>query len=488
MLVQYFKCTLLSDVVLNSTAATEGQQTSLDYIPGANFLGIAASRLYDQLSAQEAHDIFHSGKFRFSDAHISHDGELTYKVPLSWFFAKGDSLSDHLYIHHLNENKERIQFKQARSGYFSLQSRKLLSVNKDFSLKSAYDAELRKAKEGRLFGYEALKQGQYFIFKISSEDKQLMQLVSPTLIGKQRLGRSRTAQYGLVQIEPIDINATEESVGQTKQQLILYAKTDWCFYNQYGMPTLQPCTQQHLELPIGAKIDWAKSQIRTRSYAPWNGKRHTRDADRHVIEKGSVVIVDIKACESPVGTGHLADGIGMYKAEGLGEVWLNPPFLNTTNSNGKLDFTLTVESSTATIYYPSVSLNNGDKQLIDCVKKREHKDKSMVNHLKIVNKFISENKGKYKKISNSQWGAIRNYAAQNTEKAILQKELFGKDNELGYLNHGIYTDLWEQNGRIDLLRHSLDNNFRDYIDAKIKLTDEEIPELVEKLAATFQKK
>lgn len=41
-----FKCTLLSDVILNQKAATEGPNQTLDFIPGSNFLGIVASKLY----------------------------------------------------------------------------------------------------------------------------------------------------------------------------------------------------------------------------------------------------------------------------------------------------------------------------------------------------------------------------------------------------------------------------------------------------------
>lgn len=37
-----FKCKLLSDVILNQRAATEGNQESLAFIPGNCFLGIVA--------------------------------------------------------------------------------------------------------------------------------------------------------------------------------------------------------------------------------------------------------------------------------------------------------------------------------------------------------------------------------------------------------------------------------------------------------------
>ena len=53
-----FKCTLLSDVILNQKAATDGPNKTLDFIPGSSFLGIAASRLYSELEKKASWDIF----------------------------------------------------------------------------------------------------------------------------------------------------------------------------------------------------------------------------------------------------------------------------------------------------------------------------------------------------------------------------------------------------------------------------------------------
>ena len=38
-----FECKLLSDVILNQSAATDGNNSTLDFIPGNSFLGIVAS-------------------------------------------------------------------------------------------------------------------------------------------------------------------------------------------------------------------------------------------------------------------------------------------------------------------------------------------------------------------------------------------------------------------------------------------------------------
>ena len=81
-----FKCTLLSDVILNQKAATDGPNKTLDFIPGSSFLGIAASRLYAELEKKARWDIFHSGKVKFGDAHPSSEGKRGLKAPLAMYY------------------------------------------------------------------------------------------------------------------------------------------------------------------------------------------------------------------------------------------------------------------------------------------------------------------------------------------------------------------------------------------------------------------
>lgn len=71
-----FKCTLMSDLIISQTSSTEGNQKTLDFIPGNNFLGIVAGSLYDKdkLTNEQQLAIFHSGKVRFGDANPSAEG------------------------------------------------------------------------------------------------------------------------------------------------------------------------------------------------------------------------------------------------------------------------------------------------------------------------------------------------------------------------------------------------------------------------------
>lgn len=85
------KCTLLSDVVLRDTPTTESKAQTLTFIPGNNFLGVAARSLYDKEDGR-THLLFHSGSVRFGDAHPGIDDIRGVKGPAALFYPKLSSI------------------------------------------------------------------------------------------------------------------------------------------------------------------------------------------------------------------------------------------------------------------------------------------------------------------------------------------------------------------------------------------------------------
>ena len=142
-----FKCKLLSDVILNQRAATEGNQESLTFIPGNCFLGIVAKD-YMNFQPQEQAEIFHSGHVRFGDAHpASKDAKTrSLHIPASLFYPKLKSLSEESYIHHFysrSDDKNGAggqpqQLKQCREGYYEFAENEANAVEslKNFAIKS----------------------------------------------------------------------------------------------------------------------------------------------------------------------------------------------------------------------------------------------------------------------------------------------------------------------------------------------------------------
>lgn len=324
-----FKCKLLSDVILNQRAATEGNQESLTFIPGNCFLGIVAKD-YMSFPIKEQTEIFHSGHVRFGDAHPASKEAKTRSlhIPASLFYPKLKSLGEESYIHHFysrSDDKNGTQgqpqqLKQCREGYYEFAENEANAVDsqKSFAIKSAYDRTLRKSKDSQMFGYEGLEKGSEFYFSVEIDDEALAPIIEEKLTGRKHVGRSKTAQYGLIEITKGSFQEIPSAPSlfsiNGNSYITVYADGRLIFLDETGTATFQPTAQM---LGLNGEIDWEKSQIRTFQYAPWNGKRQTRDADRVGIEKGSVFVV--KLHEPPTGS-QLPSYVGNYNNEGFGKV------------------------------------------------------------------------------------------------------------------------------------------------------------------------
>jgi len=463
-----FKCTLLSDVILNVKAATEGNNNTLDFIPGNNFLGIVAKE-YDKFSEQKQIEIFHSGKVRFGDAHPvekKHESIRSLHIPASMYYQKLEPISNVCYIHHFHDYKKdakTVQLKQCRSGYYAFIPEEdgtkgiafPASASKTFAIKSAYDREMRRSEDEKMYGYQSLRQNQSFLFEVECDNDDLAEEISKCLIGEKHIGRSRTAQYGLVKIEKAEFENIKGSKAPfnigSKQYIAVYAEGRLIFLDDEGIPTFQPTPEALGIKDKEAKIDWQKSQIRTFQYAPWNYQRQCRDTDRCGIEKGSVFIVETK---DPVESDTAI--VGAYLNEGFGKVIYNPAFLNAIEGkNGFVTYKVPQrEKGAETERIEPVNPSSLLKYLM--AKCQQEKDDEEI--MDKVNTFVKDNVKKLtRKTSASQWGQIRSIAMSNTKEADIMEKLFGVtnegfDKEKGYLTHGVASDDWKDCGGLTKLK------------------------------------
>lgn len=455
-----FKCTLLSDVVLNQRAATKGEQSTLDFIPGNNFLGIVAGKIYAE-HRELALDILHSGKVHFGDAHPACDNVRSLRIPASYFYPKLGSYKQECYVHHLANHaklKEK-QLKQCRNAFVAFKDRTFcdVPVQVTFSLKSAYDRENRRSKDSQMYGYEALDKGLVLYFEIEVEEslKSAADLICECLEGNKRIGRSKTAQYGLVKIEKADFKEPESSA-MDGDSAIVYADGRLIFFDEYGLPTFVPTAKQ-LGFE-GGEIDWGKSQVRTFQYSPWNFKRQSRDMDRCGIEKGSVfVIKNVSSCPEKSAI------VGEFKNEGFGKVIYNPAFLKA-DADGKVLLqyeTLDGDSREVSATTDSEQDTLGGTDLLDYLFREKKRNEESAEVYKLVNKFVSEEAKLWRGESfASQWGTIRSIANKCNDNSSIIKEIFGtkEATDKGYLTHGIAKEKWAANGRLETLESFLKKN------------------------------
>lgn len=426
-----FRCTLKSDIILNVKSASEGPNASLDFIPGSCFLGVVAKELYDS-SNEKSFVLFHSGKVRFGDAHPAMDKFRTLRVPSLWYAPKGEKLSEGNVVvwpeYSRKDDNEGPdgnprQFKQCRTGFYAFtdltNTATPYNATKTVAIKSAYDSEKRCSEDNKMYLYESLATDQVYYFTVEIDDESMVSVIKDALSGMRHIGRSRTAQYGLVEIEEhpdfIEYSAKTADNGNEAR---IYADGRLIFLDKNGMPTVTP-TEDEMGLPAGSRIDWSKSQTRTFQYSPWNSKRQAFDTDRYGIEKGSVIVVKF-----PDGIA-ISDGyIGSYNNEGFGKILVNPAFLDSeAGTNGKCIYHVNdVDGPKPQIQSAIENIN--DSALLAFVNKRYIQNNLEDKVYKSVQEFKRKNSVRfsYKNAPGaSQWGAIRQLASSGTESSIISR-------------------------------------------------------------------
>ncbi len=450
-----FKCTLLSDVIVNRKSASEGANGTLDFIPGNNFLGIVAAH-YEEFG-DDAFAVFHSGLVRFGDAHpIGENGFRTLRAAASIFTPKYSTdakiyFNYHLIPNPLSDDVKYLQLKQIRSGFFdySLLPPVKSETQSHYSIKSAFDRETRRSKDKAMFGYEALREGLVLLFEVEAENESLLGKIRDLLIGEKHLGRSRSAQYGLVRIEPIvfqQVCSTNNSI--LNGLYTVYADGRLVFVDKYGVPSFHP-EATDFGFPEGARILWEKSQVRTFQYAPYNGIRKTFDADRCGFEKGSVFVID-----SPGGSPAESSYVGCFRNEGFGRVIYNPSFLSVESFYDEPDnkYSSTIQEK---VMAPPAET---DSPFIKFLKERNNQEVVFSSIYKTVNRWAGENQAAFSGESfASQWGTIRSIAMRDRICGKLKDALFGTRKDApGYLMHGVAKEKWEVRRRRRLLEDFID--------------------------------
>lgn len=409
----YFIVEARTELVLPTSSTSTGNVLSWDYIPGSRFLGIAAKNLYDQLSPPQRLQVFHNGSYSFGDAlPVMDHRHRSYHLPLSIFGIKGTSLIEHTnYVYHKlpdQHSASNTQLVQRRGGYITT-DKFYLQVKKRFALKAAFDRETRRAKDEAMFGFESLLPGQKFIFslRINDDDERLMDLVVQSLEGLHSVGKSKTAQYGKVYIQKIPPPSTVSYLSEG-EYLYIYVDTPIALFNPYGYPTFQ-LTPSLFQLPKSSAIDWSKSQVRTYNYSTWNIKRSALNTQRHVIVPGSVLVVSIK---EDISIDKLPTQVGAYRAEGLGRVMYNPDFLHASSSG---EWSWKVQSpkslSTSASSHTSTEATDSSNPFIaHLAKSKRNREREYQLYQKVYDFMESASQSKLKRISSSQWGALRERA------------------------------------------------------------------------------
>lgn len=462
MKIIYFKAYLKSKAIFSERAISTGPADCLPYIPGSAFLGLVASKLYNRFP-DSTFDIFHNGKIRFGSAYpVTTGGLPTIPIPLSWHVEKGekchkDGILERNSIYNclrleknIEDTSERqgIQLKSIREGFFSWDGT-YIRPDTTYDLKTATDLSKHgRSKEEQLYGYESLDPGDFWYFSVEFDDiitDEISEAIATELTtGTKRMGKSRSSEYGgnliIERVKQLELPCEPDKKAPI-DAIHYYCLTDIALRNnETGAPTLIP-EPVHFHLDDTAKFDPERSYIRSRTYTSFNKKRQLYDLEKQAICRGSLITFH---CSGKVLTDDylriIQDGIGCYRNEGLGKVFVNPSFLLkeyfepiemirplVNDSMGALE---------QTVSDPLIHWIN-EKAEEDRIEERaitmvEGWLPILANTIKIMGK---------KAPSKSQWSQLRHIAMKSQTPASLHEMLFG---DRGLCSHGVSKDQWNE--------------------------------------------
>jgi hypothetical protein len=433
-----------------------------------------ASGIYEKVSPQMAYDIFHSGKVRFGNGYISVNSCTFYPLPKNFLREKSNPLSKNIYVHGFVDpsnldGEGKVQLKAMSSGFISNHGDLIQNVQSNFTIRSAYDRDTRSSKEGAMFGFQSLAKGQSFVFSVQYDDEAYVTTVENALIGDVQIGKSKSAEFGQVNIQLKSENEASEFIDAQNFTLV-YFESDTVFQS---LDLNERITITDLGLEKG-EINWSKSQVRYSDYCNWNAKRSTHNARRKCVAKGSVLYVEATNIKGKA-------AVGEYQAEGLGRLIYNPIFLSCDSMGKTIMEFRSIPSSTV----KSQEVKSRESSLIDILEERKGKLDIEVAIVNYINTKLSEDTAEIKalkRISSSQWGSLRKIASQSKNVDTLMSKLF--DSEVGFLKHGIsYQKYWgvrEESAIVTLKSILTDFNYSNR-------ADNYMPLLLEKFCAEISK-
>ena len=204
---------LLSPVILSSYVSDNNLTGTLDHIPASSISGLFVARYIFKEKIKEAHkdDIFFSWFLRnnivFTNAYISEKEDYSeidmLPTPLCVKKIKNDDLIINILIDDIDEQTVST----SSFSYINGNHIKTTEPQKVINFHHKRDRLKGHTTDEGMFNYEALVPGQVFKGEIHGDEKTLKKFKE--VFGEKiyaRLGKSRGAEYGKVEISILDIN------------------------------------------------------------------------------------------------------------------------------------------------------------------------------------------------------------------------------------------------------------------------------------------
>ena len=318
-----------------------GGHESLTYIPGTSILGACVGALGIAPSDALFTALFLSDQTRFLNAYPLLDGARTLPRPLTLRIGKSkptrvidalegtgnergiESLRTH--FNPLNLQPPADSMKSARES-FACESDVSVTVTltKQEQVHVGIDRATRAAQDGVLFTYESIPAGTRFRSIIATTNEEVAALLTRKTQFELRLGRSRSAGYGMAKATLA--KATDGREYSARGSTVPVQATIITLIADY-LPHLEsaPVDSFMSELAAALGVDCKSITVRasaTRMVRGFRGVWGLPRPARVALAKGSVVVIS-KTVDATRLTNLSEGGIGARRNEGFGRVAVN---------------------------------------------------------------------------------------------------------------------------------------------------------------------
>ncbi len=231
----------LAPIVIARNFGDRNLIETLGYIPASSILGIFASEYIKQkpiehIERDEAfYNWFLNGKIIFTNAYLFYEGKEFLPCPFTLQKEKTDNNT----IYNLlepSDSKDTTAVNEFVNIYNGKEVKTKIPET-IINFHHARDSRIGgKSTEGKIFYYEAIKEGQLFCSYIIGEEEQIDKFKKTFLSPlKANIGRSRNIQYGYIRIE-IDDKVSNYDDLEIENEFTITFTSPALFYNKYGYP------------------------------------------------------------------------------------------------------------------------------------------------------------------------------------------------------------------------------------------------------------
>ena len=328
-----FSITTCAPIIISTGYGGSNYTGSFDYIPGSTIRGIIASKflemnptLKNAETDPEFRSLFLNSEVIYKSAFLSISNTRSLPIPknIKKQKASKEQIFDTFENAHLSaEPSAEI------SGYMAENEIQSVDTNINFHHARLNNRVEGKPESGGIFSYESINKNVTFECEIIADRKRLERIVDFTNSPfETTMGRSRTSQYGKVQITKMKI-VNCETLKKDNTSISIHFVTPAIILNENGFPCVNISTlKNHLEKRFDFTIHsieydengYQKSIIKSDTFETYNRLWGMKTCSSLAFDAGTVMKVNADFNSESILDNILKQGIGERNQEGFGEV------------------------------------------------------------------------------------------------------------------------------------------------------------------------